>query len=78
MNTSHSVGHAYCIVVTRLSSLFDSPFVVEGARNVFLETVKRGEDDSFKETVNLDDKSVMMTVILKLYEDYGEMHRPGF
>ena len=61
-----------------LSSLFYSPFVVEGAHNVFLETVKWGEDDSFKETVNLDDKSVMMTVILKLYEDYGEMHRPGF
>jgi alpha-mannosidase len=44
---------------------------VEGARNVFLETVKRGEDDSFKEAVNLSDKSVTTTVILRLYEAYG-------
>jgi len=53
-----------------LSSIH-SPFVVEGARNVFLETVKRGEDDSFGETVNLDDKSLTTTVILRLYEAYG-------
>ena len=44
---------------------------MEGARNVFLETVKRGEDDSFKEAVNPDDKSVTTTVILRLYEAYG-------
>lgn len=44
---------------------------MEGARNVFLETVKRGEDDSFKEAVDLDDKSVTTTVILRLYEAYG-------
>jgi alpha-mannosidase len=48
-----------------------TPFVVEGARNVFLETVKRGEDDSFEEVVNLDDKSMTTTVILRLYEAYG-------
>jgi len=53
-----------------LSSIH-SPFVVEGARNVFLETVKRGEDDSFEETVNLDDKSVTTTVVLRLYEAFG-------
>ena len=44
---------------------------MEGARNVFLETVKRGEDDSFEEAVDLDDKSVTTTVILRLYEAYG-------
>ena len=44
---------------------------MEGAHNVFLETVKRGEDDSFEEAVNLDDKSVTTTVILRLYEAYG-------
>ncbi|KAF8147680.1 glycoside hydrolase family 38 protein [Crassisporium funariophilum] len=48
-----------------------SPFVVEGARNVFLETVKRGEDDSFDESVNLDDKDATTTVVLRLYEAYG-------
>ena len=53
-----------------LSSI-QSPFVVEGARNVFLETVKRGEYDSFEETVNLDNKSVTTTVILRLYEAFG-------
>jgi alpha-mannosidase len=55
-----------------LSSIH-SPFVVEDARNVFLETAKRGEDDSFKEAVNLDEinKSATTTVILRLYEAYG-------
>ena len=55
-----------------LSSI-ESPFAVEGARNVFLETVKRGEYDSFEEIVNLDyDKSATTTtVILRLYEAYG-------
>jgi alpha-mannosidase len=53
-----------------LSSIH-SPFVIEGAHNVFIETVKRGEDDSFKEAVNLGDKSVMTIVILRLYEAYG-------
>lgn len=44
---------------------------MEGARNVFLETVKRGEYDSFEKTVDLDDKSVTTTVILRLYEAFG-------
>ena len=46
---------------------------MEGARNVFLETVKRGEYDSFEGVVNLgDDKSTTTTtVILRLYEAYG-------
>ena len=54
-----------------LLSSIHSPFVVENAYNVFLETVKRGEYDSFEETVNLDDKSVTTTVILRLYEAFG-------
>ena len=54
-----------------LSSI-QSPFVVEGARNVFLETVKRGEYDLFEEVVDLgDDKSKKTSVILRLYEAYG-------
>ena len=47
---------------------------MEGARNVFLETVKRGEYDSFEKTVDLGhDKSAttMTIVILRLYEAYG-------
>ena len=45
---------------------------MEGARNVFLETVKRGEYDSFEEVVDLDhDKSATTSVILRLYEAYG-------
>ena len=49
---------------------------MEGARNVFLETVKRGEYDSFEEVVDLGpDKSATTTttttVILRLYEAYG-------
>ena len=44
---------------------------MEGARNVCLDTVKRGEYDSFGESVNLDDKSVTTTVVLRLYEAFG-------
>jgi alpha-mannosidase len=47
-----------------LSSL-RPPFAVEGARNVFLETVKRGENDDFSAD------SSTTTVILRLYEAFG-------
>ncbi len=40
-----------------------APFVVEGAPNIILETVKRGEDD--------DHKSGPTTVVLRLYEAFG-------
>lgn len=43
-----------------------SPFIVSGAPNVFLETVKRGENDSFDV-----DASGSTTVILRLYEAFG-------
>jgi alpha-mannosidase len=41
-----------------------SPFVVEGARNVFLETIKRGDGD-------FGNTSKSTTVILRLYEAFG-------
>ncbi|KAL4246947.1 glycosyl hydrolase 38 family protein [Abortiporus biennis] len=41
------------------------PLTIEGARNVFLETVKRGEDDSFK---NINSKP---TIVLRFYEAFG-------
>ncbi|KAJ7639802.1 glycoside hydrolase family 38 protein [Mycena polygramma] len=41
-----------------------SPFAVSGAPNVFLETVKRGEDDSLK-------AGGATTVVLRLYEAFG-------
>lgn len=47
------------------------PFAVEGARNVFLETVKRGEYDSFDAVANMDDKSSPTTIVLRLYEAFG-------
>jgi alpha-mannosidase len=54
-----------------LSSI-ESPFVVDGARNVFLETVKRGEYDSFEKVVDLGQVAIGTTsVILRLYEAYG-------
>ncbi|KAJ3503745.1 hypothetical protein NLJ89_g8296 [Agrocybe chaxingu] len=46
-------------------------FVVEGARNVFLETVKRGEYDSFDGAVDFEDKDKPVTVVLRLYEVFG-------
>ena len=42
-----------------------SPFAVEGARNVFLETIKRGEFDDYSASES------GVTVILRLYEAYG-------
>ncbi|KAL0956195.1 hypothetical protein HGRIS_002352 [Hohenbuehelia grisea] len=48
-------------------TLFKSPFVVEGASNVFLETIKRGEDDIFGQSA----KSAVTTVVLRLYEAFG-------
>ena len=46
---------------------------MEGARNVFLETVKRGEYDSFEKVVDLghDNSAATTSVILRLYEAYG-------
>ncbi|KIK17686.1 glycoside hydrolase family 38 protein [Pisolithus microcarpus 441] len=41
------------------------PFSLHGARNVFLETVKRGEDDDF------ESPTAKKTVILRLYEAFG-------
>ena len=45
------------------SSYFNSPFIISGARNVFLETMKRGEDDDYA--------SGLVTIILRLYEAFG-------
>lgn len=52
-------------------SALKSPFVVEGARNVFLETIKRGEYDSFDNPVNFESKDETTTVVLRLYEAFG-------
>ncbi|KAJ3559346.1 hypothetical protein NM688_g401 [Phlebia brevispora] len=43
----------------------ESPFYIESASNVFLETIKRGEDDQFSKP------SSSMTVVLRLYEAFG-------
>ncbi|KDQ59961.1 glycoside hydrolase family 38 protein [Jaapia argillacea MUCL 33604] len=42
-----------------------SPFLVDGAPNVILETIKRGEDDDFSRT------KTTSTVVLRLYEAFG-------
>jgi hypothetical protein len=41
------------------------PFHVEGARNVIIDTVKRGEDDDFASA------DAPKTVIVRLYEAFG-------
>jgi alpha-mannosidase len=48
-----------------------SPFVVEGARNVFLETIKQGEYDTIDQPANFDDNNSTSTIILRLYEAFG-------
>lgn len=47
-----------------LLSALRSPFVVEGAPNVFIETIKRGDD-------NFESKSRATTIIVRLYEAFG-------
>ncbi|KAG6826715.1 hypothetical protein H0H92_014762 [Tricholoma furcatifolium] len=49
---------------TTISEL-QPPFAIEGARNVFLETVKRGDDDDFST------KPGKTTVVLRIYEAFG-------
>lgn len=49
----------------RPSMVFRSPFWLDGSQNIFLETIKRGEDDDF------ESKSASKTVILRLYEAFG-------
>jgi alpha-mannosidase len=53
-----------CVQDDRVESVLSTmrpPFGVSGARNVFLETVKRGDDDDKHTT----------TVVLRLYEAFG-------
>ncbi|KAF9558502.1 glycoside hydrolase family 38 protein [Agrocybe pediades] len=54
-----------------VTSSMRSPFVVEGAKNVFLETVKRGEYDDFDDPVDFEDKDSTTTIVLRLYEAFG-------
>jgi alpha-mannosidase len=56
--------------IDTLSSL-KPPFFVEGTRNVFLETIKRGEYDTFDRPANFEDKNFTSTIILRLYEAFG-------
>ncbi|PPR01817.1 hypothetical protein CVT24_001681 [Panaeolus cyanescens] len=56
---------------TDMTSFYKGLITVEGGRNVFAETVKRGEYDSFDSPVNLEDKKSTTTVVLRLYEAYG-------
>lgn len=53
-----------------LASHFQSPFTISGARNIILETVKRGEYDDFDASITGSD-SGPVTVILRLYEAFG-------
>lgn len=53
-----------------MRSLLESPFTLTGARNVILETVKRGEDDDFNASLT-EPESGTATVVLRLYEAFG-------
>ncbi|KAH7908394.1 glycoside hydrolase family 38 protein [Hygrophoropsis aurantiaca] len=48
-----------------ISAVSKTPFWLEGAPNVFIETIKRGEDDDF------GPNGSTTTVILRLYEAFG-------
>ncbi|EKM52905.1 glycoside hydrolase family 38 protein, partial [Phanerochaete carnosa HHB-10118-sp] len=45
------------------------PFRLEKVRNVFLETIKRGEYDDY--AAKIDDDNANVSVLLRLYEAYG-------
>ena len=49
-----------------LSDVAKPPFSVRGAPNVVIETVKRGEDDSFSKS-----SKQPKTLVLRLYEAFG-------
>jgi alpha-mannosidase len=44
------------------------PFGIQNAPNVFLETIKRGEDDDFSKPSH---KTASTTLILRVFEAYG-------
>jgi len=48
------------------SLLRKAPFIVENAPNVHLETIKRGDDDTFSAN-----SKAQRTIVLRLYEAYG-------
>lgn len=53
-----------------MSSRLQSPFTLSGARNVILETVKRGEYDDYDASMTASE-SGPVTVVLRLYEAFG-------
>ena len=48
-------------------STFNTSFVVEGARNVVAETIKRSEADAFSSSTNAAGKEI----VVRLYEAFG-------
>ncbi|KAK7464842.1 Glycoside hydrolase, 38 vacuolar alpha mannosidase [Stygiomarasmius scandens] len=55
-----------------LAASNESPLVVQGAPNVFLETIKRGEADSFDADPSLElESNPTTTVVARLYEAFG-------
>lgn len=46
------------------------PFVIDGAPNIFLETVKRGDDDLFPSSASAH-SDAEPTIVLRLYETLG-------
>jgi len=64
-NSYAPVRHISSGTTESLLSTFKSPFEVQGASNVFLETVKRGDDDKY------GSQNSKTTIILRLYEAYG-------
>jgi len=55
-----------------LAASNESPLAVQGAPNVFLETIKRGEADSFDTDPSLEsESSSTTTVVARLYEAFG-------
>lgn len=50
----------------------EQPFILTGARNVILDTVKRGEDDHFGHGEEKSKKVIHdQVIILRLYEAHG-------
>ncbi|KAF7980211.1 hypothetical protein HWV62_39313 [Athelia sp. TMB] len=60
-----AVRYSSGVVAKSMVSTIKKPFTVEGARNVILETVKRGDGDGYKS------KDSETSIVLRLYEAYG-------
>jgi alpha-mannosidase len=71
--------HVRSVASTGVSNAFSPPLRVVGGSNVFLETIKRGEDDDFSSSSQSTEtaEAKPTSIVLRLYEAFGGHGRVG-